>query len=153
MYWDTVERVEHEVIAYAKQHSVAFSRFALFLVYFWFGILKVLGQSPASQMVLRLQHLTIPSFISNNVFMVSFGLFEVLIGVLFLMPRTNRIGLVLMAAHMVMTALPLFLLPHMVWTGWFVPTLEGQYIIKNVALIAAALSIAAQMVPMRSVPR
>lgn len=122
-------------------------RFALFIIYVWFGALKVLGMSPASQMVLELQHRTLPAFIPDATFMVAFGLFEVLIGVLFIIPRAERVALVLFAAHMVMTVLPLFFLPHMVWIHWFVPTLEGQYIVKNIALIAIAVGIAARLKP------
>jgi uncharacterized membrane protein YkgB len=46
-----------------------------------------------------------------------------------------------------MVFLPLILLPNMTWTGPFVPTLEGQYIIKNVVLLALALTIVAGTKP------
>lgn len=132
-----------------RRASGPVSRAALFVVYGWFGALKVFGLSPASAMVLTLQHATLPSFIGDHAFMVGFGLFEVFIGIAFIIPRAERVAIPLMAAHMVMTALPLFVLPHMVWTSWFVPTLEGQYIIKNIALIAVAMGIASRLVPFR----
>jgi uncharacterized membrane protein YkgB len=44
---------------------------------------------------------------------------------------------------------PLLLVPDMAWNSWLVPTLEGQYIIKNIALIAIAISIAAHTVPLQ----
>ena len=47
------------------------------------------------------------------------------------------------------TALPLVFTPDMVWQGWFVPTLEGQYIIKNTVLVSAAIGIASQLTPIR----
>ncbi len=117
-----------------------FGRFALFIIYFWFGILKVLGKSPASAMVLSLEKITVP-FIDPSTFMILFGLFECLIGILFLFPRFRKLSISLFTLHMVSTVLPLFVLPHMAWSGYLIPTLEGQYIIKNIALIAIVLTL------------
>ena len=147
--FELISRIDDRIIAFTRRASGPVSRAALFVVYVWFGALKAFGLSPASAMVLTLQHATLPSSIGDHAFMIGFGLFEVLIGILFVSPRAERIAIPLMAAHMVMTALPLFVLPHMVWTGWLVPTLEGQYIIKNIALIAVAMGIASRLAPLR----
>ena len=141
-----IHDIDNWIIATAHRISYYLLRFALFIIYFWFGLLKVLGQSPASPMVMELQHRTLP-FIHGTWFNGAFGLFEVLIGILFLVPGAERIVIALMAFHMVTTSLPLFFLPHMVWTNWFVPTLEGQYIIKNIALITLAIILAARIKP------
>jgi hypothetical protein len=45
--------------------------------------------------------------------------------------------------------MPLFILPHEVWIRFLVPTLEGQYIIKNVLIIACAITIVAEIVPLK----
>jgi hypothetical protein len=45
--------------------------------------------------------------------------------------------------------LPLFFLPEVSWQSAFVPTLTGQYIIKNVVIIALAMGIAAHLHPLR----
>jgi len=45
--------------------------------------------------------------------------------------------------------MPLILLPQVTWSGILVPTLEGQYIIKNLAIIAAAIGIAAHLHPLQ----
>jgi hypothetical protein len=47
--------------------------------------------------------------------------------------------------HMMMTIMPLVLLPGVAWSQAFVPTLEGQYNLKNLAIIAVAISIVSQM--------
>ncbi len=82
-------------------------------------------------------------------FMVLFGLFECLIGILFLVRGAERFVLPLLLVHMIMTTMPLFLIPAATWSGFMVPTLEGQYIIKNIVIIASALCIAAQLSPMK----
>ena len=124
------------------------ARFAIFVVYFWFGLLKVLALSPANPLVADLLDKTLP-FISFNEFIILFGLFEMLIGLMFLAPGLERAAIALLMLHMVTTIMPLVLLPAITWSGFLVPTLEGQYIIKNLALIAIALGIGAQLTPFR----
>jgi uncharacterized membrane protein YkgB len=121
---------------------IPFTRFALFIVYFWFGILKVLSLSPASPLVLELLDKTMP-FMDQHLFLILFGLFEVLIGVLFLFPRTEKLALTLLVLHLITIMMPLILLPSITWSAPFLPTLEGQYIIKNVLIMSAALTLLA----------
>lgn len=132
-----------------KQLSVLLSRISLFVIYFWFGLLKVIGLSPASGMVQELFDKTVDpilsllhiSFITSNTFVVLFGVFEVIIALLFIIPGKERWAICAFFAHMITTGLPLFFLKASVWTGILVPTLEGQYVIKNLALIACAITI------------
>ncbi|MBP9701601.1 MAG: hypothetical protein KBD47_01305 [Candidatus Pacebacteria bacterium] len=116
------------------------ARFALFVVFFWFGVLKLLGVSPASALVLALLGKTLP-FIEPALFMKLFAVFEMLIGILFLFPKFTKIALVLVGLHLITTTAPLILLPNMTWSGLFIPTLEGQYIIKNILIVAVAWGI------------
>lgn len=122
------------------------ARIGLFIVFFWFGFLKVLGLSPASGLVERLFENTIP-YMSFSVFLVLFGIFECIIGILFLVKGLERLVIPLLLIHMVTTFGPLLLLPSETWQSFLVPTLEGQYIIKNVVLIAATIGIAAHLHP------
>jgi uncharacterized membrane protein YkgB len=126
--------------------EIPFARLALFVIYFWFGILKVFGESPASGLVERLFNQTIP-FMSFGTFLVLFGLFECLIGIFFLFRKTQRVALVLLFIHMIMTTGPLFMLAGEIWTGFLVPTLEGQYIIKNLVIISTAIALATKLIP------
>jgi uncharacterized membrane protein YkgB len=129
--------------------SLLLCRLALFVIYFWFGILKVLGLSPASGIVQELYQVTLQPMmamaqlpaVSAQDFVVVFGVLEVIIGTLFLIPRFDKLTLPAFAAHMLTTTLPLFFLKASAWTGFLVPTLEGQYIIKNLALMACAVNI------------
>jgi uncharacterized membrane protein YkgB len=136
-----------------KQASILLSRIALFIIYFWFGLLKIIGLSPASGMVQELfgktvtpmVHMMHISFMSPSVFVVVFGVIEVIIGILFLIPGKEKLAATLFFLHMVTTTLPLFFLGASVWQKMFVPTLEGQYVIKNLALIACALNVLASL--------
>jgi uncharacterized membrane protein YkgB len=137
-----------KLLHWCRTISIPLARFAIFVVFFWFGLLKVLGLSPASELVGKLFESTIP-YMSFDTFLIGFGLFEMLIGLMFLIRGLERLVIPLLFLHMVTTFMPLFVLPSETWSGFLVPTLTGQYIIKNVVLIACAVGIAAHLHPMR----
>lgn len=143
----TLHELDVKLISLYRKLALPVARLSLFVLYFWFGILKVIGLSPASGVVERLFDQTIGSFVSFGLFIVLFGLFECLIGILFLVKGAERFVVPVMFAHILMTSGPLVLLPGEIWTAFLVPTLEGQYIIKNLALLSVAISIAANLTP------
>ncbi len=135
-------------ISLLRKLSIPFARFALFVVFFWFGILKIIGTSPANPLVQNLMESTLP-FMTWNVFIVLFSIYEMIIGISFIIPRLERLAIALLIPHMIMTVLPLILLTTVTWQGFMTPTLEGQYIIKNLAIIALAMGIAAHLHPLK----
>lgn len=150
MNWKLIRNIDVNMISFFKTVSEPISRFGLFLVFFWFGLLKVFDLSPASPLVGDLFHRTFPIDIGFGTFMVLFGLFEALIGILFLIKGVERLVIPLLAVHMITTFLPLILLPEIAWSGFLVPTLEGQYIIKNIVIISTAIGIMAHLHPIRN---
>jgi uncharacterized membrane protein YkgB len=142
----SIHEFDTKLINFFSRVSVPVARFGLFVIFFWFGILKVIGLSPASPLVEDLFQQTISWMLFSD-FIVFFGLFECLIGVLFIFKGFERIVIPLLFFHMITTFMPLFLLPQVTWSGFLVPTLEGQYIIKNLVIIAAAISIASHLHP------
>ncbi len=145
----SIRNIDIRLIHFFQRVSVPMARFGLFVVFFWFGALKVVGLSPASGLVQALFEQTI-HFMSFGTFIVLFGLFECLIGILFLIRGLERVVIPLLFLHMITTFMPLFMLPSETWSGFMVPTLEGQYIIKNLVIIAAAIGIAAHLHPIKS---
>ncbi len=144
----SINTLDLDIIKICKKIGVPLARFGIFIIFFWFGLLKVIGLSPAEPLVQNLFEHTIP-FISFGTFIVLFGLFECLIGVLFIIRGMERIVIPLLFIHMITTVLPLFVLSDMTWTNTMVPTLTGQYIIKNVAIIACAIIIASNLTPIK----
>jgi uncharacterized membrane protein YkgB len=140
-----------EIIHAFRTLSIPVARIGLFIVFFWFGFLKILALSPASPLVQNLFEHTMP-IMPFDTFMVAFGAFECIIGILFLIKGMERVVIPLLFIHMLTTILPLFLIPEVTWSSFLVPTLEGQYIIKNVVIIAAAIGIAAHVHPMKMRP-
>ena len=110
-------------------------RFALGLVFIWFGALKVTGMSPAIDLVVRTVY-----WFDPHVFVPILGWWEVAIGLSIAISPLTRLGILLLALQMPGTFLPLILLPDVCYRGapWNL-TLEGQYIVKNLVIIGAAL--------------
>ncbi len=148
MFIMTLQNFDLTLIKFFRKLSIPSARFGLFVVFFWFGALKVLGLSPASGLVQSLFEQTI-SFMSFPTFLIVFGLFECLIGILFLIKGMERIVIPLLLVHMITTFGPLVYLPEESWNGFLVPTLAGQYIIKNLIIIAAGIGIAAHLHPLK----
>lgn len=149
--WKIFRLFDYYLISVLKKISIPLARVAIFVVFFWFGYLKLIDSSPANPLVSELLSATLP-FISFQQFIVALGLLEILIGLFFLLPRFERLAIFLLIPHMITTVLPLFLLPTITWVSFGVPTLEGQYIIKNIVIIALAFSIAAHLHPRRVKP-
>ena len=116
-------------------------RIPLFVIFFWFGFLKIINLSPAQNLVIDTVY-WMPFFEAES-WTIIIGYWEVLIAILFLFKRTTLVAMVLLLLQMTGTFLPLIILPEVTFqnSNPFLPTLEGQYIIKNIIIITAALII------------
>jgi uncharacterized membrane protein YkgB len=141
-----IKELDLRLIAFFKRAFLPFARIALFVVFFWFGILKVFDLSPASPLAEALTANTVGLQYFDVLFKL-LALVECVIGVLFLIPKATRVVIPLLLIHMAVVCAPLVLVPE-VWAAPFVPTLEGQYIIKNIAVVALAIGVAAQAKPL-----
>lgn len=115
-------------------------RLSLGVIFIWFGILKPLGLSPAESLVLATVRWM--PFFDPETWLHVIGWWEVLIGVTFLIRSTNRLAIALLFLQMVGTFLPLVLVTDVAFQEGHIPyglTVEGQYIVKNIVIIAAAL--------------
>jgi uncharacterized membrane protein YkgB len=95
---------------------------------------------------MQLQEKSLP-FLTFEQFIIFFSLYEMLIGILFLFKKFDRLTILLFILHMGTTFMPLVFLPQVAWSGFLIPTLEGQYMIKNIVLIALVMNIAANLKP------
>lgn len=125
-----------------KKITFLLAHIALFIVFFWFGALKLTGLSPANGLVeALLLKIPVMNLWPFDSFIIFLGIVEMSIAVLFLFPKTTKLAVIILIPHMITTMLPLAFLPEMTWQTYFAPTLVGQYIIKNVVIVALALSI------------
>ncbi len=145
--YSALRHFDARIIQFIRAISSPLGRASLFVVFFWFGILKIIYVSPANTLVEALLVQSLP-FIPFDTFIVFLGLYEMLIGISFLIPGLERLAIALLIPHMIATFLPLILLTHITWNAFFVPTLEGQYIVKNLVIFSLALGIAAHLHPL-----
>jgi len=142
-----IKNIDKVIIERLRVSFLPLARLAIFIVYFYFGILKLYGHSPATPLAIALAAKTIGLQHFHLIYNL-LALYECAIGILFLFPKATRIVIPMLLIHMIIVCSPLFLVPNLAWVKPFVPTLEGQYIIKNVAIIALAIGIAAQTSPL-----
>lgn len=144
---DFIERVDENLIRFFWRNSNMTARWALFIIFFWFGILKVFGVSPAGPLVVALTEFMFGNSVSPDQFLIWFGGLESVTAFLLLLPKFERITFVLLGFHFISTAVPLFVLPEITWYGIMQPTLVGQYILKNLALLAIGLFLYGRLRP------
>lgn len=139
--WDT-ERVVSLVTELARTWFVPAGRISIFVIYFWFGLLKLIGLSPATPLASALVNHTIGAQFFGASFK-ALAIYEMAVGILFLIPAATMAAAALLAIHMAIVISPLVLVAQDAWIHPLVPTFEGQYIIKDLALIALAMGILA----------
>ena len=132
--------VDKAITRWMARYGLIILRLGLGIVFFWFGALKLVpGLSPAEELVRNTTY-----FVDPDLFLPVLAIWEMVIGLGLIFGRFMRITLLLLFLQMAGTALPLVILPEAVWTAFpYGLTLEGQYIIKNLVLIGAALVLGA----------
>ncbi len=138
------ERIDRMITRWMARYSLGILRFGLGVIFVWFGALKLIpGLSPAEELIRNTIYFFNPDF-----FLPILAIWEMLIGLGFLSGfvtnKFQRLTILLLFAQMPGTALPLVILPEVCWTNFpFGLTLEGQYIVKNLAIIGSALVLGA----------
>lgn len=125
------------VAAWMERFGHGLHRFGLGGMFVWFGALKLAGQPTATTILAHTIFLGPPDAMVRVL-----GAWEVLIGVCLLWSPLVRIAIPLLLLRLAGTAAALVLRTDVCFAGaaW-VPTLEGQYLIKDLLLLGAALVI------------
>ena len=139
------DRIDRRITTWMAGYGVFLLRVALGVVFLWFGALKLVpGLSPAEDLAGRTIEALTFGIVPASVALPILALWEVAIGVGLLVGRWMRVTLLLLFVQMAGTVTPLFLFPSETFVRFpLVPTLEGQYIIKNIVLVAAAIVLGA----------
>lgn len=136
------DRLDRHISGYMQKLGIYALRISLGIIFIWFGLLKVIGLSPAADLVKATVY-WMPLF-GPAFWLIIIGFWEMAIGATFLFKKTLRIAILLLFLQMTGTFMPLFILPDVTFQlGYFpfAPTIEGQYIIKNLLIISAALVV------------
>lgn len=141
------QKLDQNLIAWFRRWFIPVARVAMFIVFFWFGFLKLLDLSPAGPLAEDLIAQTVGLQYFDLLF-YTLAVLECAIGLLFLFPKATRVVIPLLLLHMLIVCSPLLLLSGDTWQSFLVPTLEGQYIIKNAVIVALAIGVAASTQPL-----
>ncbi|MDZ7317153.1 MAG: DoxX family protein [candidate division KSB1 bacterium] len=137
------EKTERQIIRWMSRWGILLLRISLGIVFFWFGLLKFFpGLSPAQELAVRTISVLSFGLLPAKVSLLILATWEVLIGLGLIFGVQLRLTLLLLFLQMLGTMTPLLLFPHEVFTRIpYAPTLEGQYIIKNIVIISAGFVI------------
>ena len=127
------------------KNAIKFLRISLGIIFFWFGLLKFFhGVSSVETIATKTISVLTFGLIEPSVSLIVLAVWETMIGLGLLFNKFLREILLLLFLQMIGTITPLFFFPAETFKIFpFVPTLEGQYIIKNLILISAGLAIGA----------
>ena len=134
----TISRLDERMIAFMHRHGIAILRIALGVVFFWFGSLKILGVSPVTAIVASTY-----SLFPTQSFILTLGFLEAAIGLGLMFKLFLRPTLFLLWLQMAGTFLSFALAPSLFFfqgNPLFL-TVEGEFVLKNIVLIAASIVI------------
>jgi len=142
---ETFLQMENKLLPWMARYGVTFLRISMGIVFFWFGFQKYFpGVSVAEDIATRTIDVLTFGIVQAPYSMPILATWETIIGLGFIFGKYLRFIVPLLFAQMAGTIFPLFVFPaetfHLVP---FVPTLEGQYILKNIVFISAAMVILA----------
>lgn len=134
--------LERTATQFMERRSVDVLRVALAIIFLWFGALKVLDRSPIEEIVKE----TIFFLPGDSTFFL-LGVWELVIGIGLLVPIALRATLVLFWLQMAGTFLTLAVLPELAFQGGnpLLLSVLGEFVVKNLVLIAAGLVIGASI--------
>jgi len=137
--------IDRKLTRWMAQHGIFFLRISLGVVFLWFGVLKFFpGLSPAAGLATSTLEKLSFGLIPPDTALSLLAVWETLVGLGLIFGLFMRATLLLLFLQMLGTITPIFLFPNQVFTRIpYAPTLEGQYIIKNLILISAGLTIGA----------
>ncbi len=139
------ERIDVKITNWMAKFGIRLLRISLGIVFLWFGALKFFPDlSPAQDLAVRTISQLSFGLISAQMSLTILATWECLIGLGLIFGVLMRATLLLLFLQMLGTITPIFLFPQEVFTHIpYAPTLEGQYIIKNIVLISAGFVLGA----------
>lgn len=137
------QRIDMSITRWMASNGIRLLRISMGIIFFWFGMLKFFeGLSPAESLATRTIDMLSFGLIGPELVRYGLATWEVLIGIGLMFKWFLRETLLLMFLQMLGTLTPIALLPAEVFTIFpYGLTLEGQYIFKNLVIIAAGLVV------------
>jgi uncharacterized membrane protein YkgB len=135
------DKVDPIIRGWMNKNGLFLLRISIGIVFVWFGVLKFFpGVSAAQDLAIRTIELLTFGLVPELLIINGLALWEVVIGIGLISGKFMRETILLLFLQMMGTFTPIFLFPDEVFNHIpYAPTLEGQYIIKNIVIISAAI--------------
>ena len=136
--------VDESVTGFMRRYGPETLRVAVALVFIWFGALKLADRSPVADLVADTVY-----WVPSGFFVRFLGVWEIVVGVGLLLRVAMRIVLLLFFVQMAGTFLVLVIHPGTAFQSHnpLLLTTIGEFVIKNLVLIAAGLVIGSEVRP------
>ncbi len=137
--------VEEKLHGVLVRHAINALRITVGAIFLGFGVLKFFpGVSPAQGLSIKTIDLLTFGLVPWRVGIIVIATLECFIGICLLANRGMRLAVWLLVVQFVGIFAPLALLTSRLFNGpHHAPTLEGQYVLKDIILVAAGMAIAA----------
>lgn len=120
-----------------ERFAVVVARIALAIIFLWFGILKLKGVSPVIPIIAQ----AYPFITAASVWYLMLGWFEVAVGIGILVPRLTTLAGILIIGHLIVASAGVLFSPQSFVSGFPILSVVGEFVIKNIALVALALML------------
>lgn len=132
-----LDMVDRQIAGWMERYGHMIHRVSLGVFFAWLGVLKTFGVSTATSLIAHVIYWGPPEVIVPII-----GWWEITIGVCLIIRPLVRIALLLLVIRLPGSLLALLLLLDVCFVHVpYAPTLEGQYLIKDIMLFSAALVI------------
>ena len=137
--------VDVRLTNWMARYGIRLLRVSVGVVFFWFGVLKFFpGLSPAQDLATRTMAVLTFGLVPEAAALWLLAVWECAMGLGLIFGVFMRATLLLLFVQMLGTITPIFIFPGEVFMRIpYAPTLEGQYILKNLVLISAGIVIGA----------
>lgn len=141
----SIKALDVTITRWMARHGPALLRVSLGIVFLWFGVLKFFpGLSPAQDLAGRTIEVLSFGIVEPDISLPILAAWECIIGIGLITGVWMRVTILLLMLQMLGTLTPVVLFPEEVFVEPpYAPTLEGQYIIKNLVLMSAAIVLGA----------
>ncbi|AVR46525.1 hypothetical protein C7S20_15325 [Christiangramia fulva] len=145
-------------IHFGSAKAITILRRSIGVIFIWFGMVKFfVGLSPAEDLASSTICTLTAHIFPQASCMPVLAIFESLIGISLLSGKFLKWALGLLFLHMLGTFSTFFIFPEQMFSHFpFVLTMKGQYVMKNIIILAAGISIwisTRKMVPIRDDPK
>lgn len=123
--------------------AITFLKWSIGIIFIWFGMVKFfVGLSPAEDLASSTICALSGHFFPQGSCMPILAIFESLIGISLFSGKFLRWALGFLFLHMLGTFLTFFIFPEQMFSHFpFVLTMKGQYVMKNIIILAAVIII------------